>query len=606
MLNNNLNILKEYYSELYKEILNHDEKKLPKIVESKNGMPNLMLNSGEWIHSTYNPEKEAVRWIEGFDVEDQDTILVIGLGLGYYLDNLIEKYSNKKLIIIEPNLEIFIKLLEVNDIGDYLKSENIVFIVGKEAYIVRRLISEYFSQNKIKRVYTAEMSIYRKINEEYIEELYEEIHKGLSMLMGNIATEAAFAQMWLNNAIRNFEYIKDIPNVSVTKDKFKDIPVVIVSAGPSLDKNVHYLKTIYNKALIIAVGSAVNILEKKGITPHIIMGLDGQEMEAKLFQNLKNHKSIFVYGASVHYKAVQDYKGLKMCLVLKSDLTMIELYKKLGIDIDTFSTGPSVSNVALVLAHYLQASNILIIGQDLAYTNDNRYAEGGILNYNIEKKEVEKKSNYVKRKDIYGNDVYTKTDLIGIKNWFEDYVKIFEDEITVYNCTEGGLGIKGVPNMSFKEAIEKFCIKEFDIYEELVSLAKEKSCIDVDRYNDLLSKYKEETDKCIELSKKRLKQIYKLLDEYKSDDFQVKLVKLLSISEKIEEFELFEIFIYPTGRCYIDAITSAVNNKLEKLNNINEKNKVLLDGLTYQYEYIDECLQIVKLALEKEDIPYIS
>lgn len=602
MLNNNLVYLKRYYPELYDVVLNYDRKDLVKIVESKNGMANLMLNSGEWIHSRYNPEKEAERWVNGLDVKDKDTILVMGLGLGYYLDYLVEKYNDKKLIIVEPNLDIFIKMLEVKNIEKYLELERIVFIVAKEAYVVRMLISEYINQNKIKRVCAAEMSIYRKLNNDYIEELYEEIHKGLSMLLSNIATEIAFAQMWLNNVVRNFEFVMSTPNVSIMKDKFKNIPVVIVSAGPSLDKNIHYLKTIYNRALIIAVGSAVNIVEKNGITPHIIMGLDGQEMEAKLFQNLKNHKPIFVYGTSVHYKAVEDYKGLKMSLVLNSDITMIELYRKLGINIDSFSTGPSVSNVALVFAHYLQASTILFVGQDLAYKDDKRYAKGNVLDARVDNGS----SAFLKVKDMFGNEVYTRNDLVAIKSWFEDYVKIFKDEIVVYNCTEGGLEIKGIPNITFKDAIEEFCVEEFNIYDELMSLAKEKSRIDEENYTELIIKYKEEVKKCIELSKKRLKQIYILIDEYESYDFKIKLQELLAIGEKIEEFEMFKIFIYPTGRLFMDTITISVNNKLEKLNSINEKNKVILQGLLYQYEYVDECLKILKLSLEKKDISYTS
>ncbi|SFC60739.1 6-hydroxymethylpterin diphosphokinase MptE-like protein [Clostridium uliginosum] len=606
MLNKNLIILKEYYQDLYEKISKQENQNNLQEVKSKNGMINLLVDDEIWLHSRYNPENEALKWINNINVKDEDTILVVGLGLAYYLDNLVEKYKEKKLIIIEPNIDIFKKMLKFKNITEYLKSENIVFIVGISPYIIRMLISDYLSENKIKKVHIAEMSIYKKINNQYIKEMYEEIDKGLFNLKANIATEIAFSEMWLNNTVRLLDCIKEIPNVNVMKEEFKNIPVVIVSAGPSLNKNAEYLKEIYNKALIIAVGSAVNILEKKGITPHIIMGLDGQEMEAKLFQSLKNNDSIFVFGSSVHYKAVECYKGLKMSLVLNNDITMIELYKRLGLGIDTFSSGPSVSNIALVLAHYLQSPHILLIGQDLAYTDNNRYADGGIHNHNIIDEKLGEKKGYEKKIDIYGNEVYTKHDLIGIKNWFDDYIKIFDKDIDVCNCSEAGLGIEGVPNISFKEAINKFCTNEFDIYEKLVSLSNKGNSIEKDKFNDLISRYKDEIEELIKLSKKRLDKTYNLKRKSKNENFSSELRKIFELCDEIENFETFNVFIGPTGRLYIDTVTISTDRKLDKLNNIDDKNKAIINGLILQYEYVHKCLKIVKFAFEKKDIEYTS
>lgn len=606
MLSDNLKSLKEYYFELYERIIDLEDQENLQEAKSKNNMPNIILNNEFWIHSRYNPENEALEWIDNINLKDEDTILVIGLGLAYYLENLVKKYKNKKFIIIEPNLYIFKKLLNFKDITGFLKSENIVFMVDISPYIIRRLISDYLRENKIKKVYLAEMPVYRKINNTYIDDIYEEINKGLFQIMGNIATETAFAQMWLNNTIRLLDYLKEIPNVSVIKEEFKDVPIVIVSAGPSLNKNVDYLKNIYNKALIIAVGSAVNILEKRGITPHIIMGFDGQEAEAKLFENLKTVKPIFIFGPSIHYKAVECYKGLKMCLILNNDVTILEFYKRLGIDVNKFDCGPSVSNIALVLAHYLKSPQIMLIGQDLAYTGNNRYADGGIHNHNISEDKYLERKGFQKRIDIYGEEVYTKNDLIGIKNWFEEYLKVFEGEIEVYNCTEAGLGINGAPNMKFKDAISEFCTNEFNIYDKLVSSANKNNNINQEKFEKFLSKYKKEIDKLIELSKKRLDKTYEMLKNYNEKTFTKQLKAVLKLCDEIEEYESFEVFIASTGRLYIDSITSGINNKLDKLDNIHDKNKTILNGLILQYEYIDKCLKIVKMAFNKEDIEYTS
>ncbi|AOR22910.1 motility associated factor glycosyltransferase family protein [Clostridium taeniosporum] len=606
MLKDNLIILKEYYPKLYERIIELEDNDNIQEVKSKNGMSNIIFNNKFWIHSRYNPENEALKWIDNTIIKDEDTILVIGLGLGYYLEKLEKKYKDKKIIIIEPNIYFFRKMLDFKDITKFLRLDNIVFMVDIDPYIIRRLISDYLKENKIKKIHIEEMPIYRKIDNKYIEQLYKEIDNGLFQIKGNIATEIAFAQMWLNNTIRLLDYIKEIPDVSIMKEEFKDIPIVIVSAGPSLNKNVHYLKEINNKALIIAVGSAVNILEKKEITPHIIMGFDGQEMEAKIFQQLKNTKPIFIFGPSVHYKAVESYKGQKMCMILNNDTSILELYKGLGIKVQKFDSGPSVSNIALVLAQYLKASQVMLIGQDLAYTGNERYAEGGIHNYNIDKDKSLERKGFKKVLDIYGKEVYTKNDLIGIKNWFEEYLNVFNGEIEVYNCSEAGLGIKGAPNMKFKEAINKFCIRDFNIYDKLPLLSKKNNSIDKDKFGNLIFEYKKEIKRLIELSKQRLDKIYKLINHYDEKSFSKQFKSILNLCDEIEKYDSFKVFIEPTGKSYIDSITSGINNKLDKLDNIHEKNKTILNGLALQYEYIDKCMQIVKFAFDKKDIDYSS
>ncbi|NFO04374.1 motility associated factor glycosyltransferase family protein [Clostridium botulinum] len=606
MLDKNLIALKEHYLELYKTVIDtYEEKKIEK-VNSKNGMSNLIIDNEFWIHSRYNPQNEAEKWIDNINIKDEDTIITIGLGLGYYLDPLFNRYKDKKIIIVEPNIEVFKNMLSAMDITKFIESENIVFMVGLSPYIVRRLISEYLKENKINKVYISEMMVYRKINNDYIEELYEEIDKALFQFISNIATEVAFSQMWLNNTIRLLACLNEIPNINSIKDKFVNVPVVIVSAGPSLEKNMELLKELDNRALIIAVGSAVNILEKKNISPHIIMGFDGQEAEAKIFQSLKNTKPIFVFGPSIHYKAVESYKGLKMSLILNNDIPMIRFYKKLGIEVDALDCGPSVSNIAMVFAHYIKAPQIMLIGQDLAYTNGVRYADGGIHNHKVSDKENLKKHGYEKVVDIYGDEVYTKGDLIGIKNWFEEYLKVYKGEIQVYNCTEAGVPIKGAENMRFREAIDKFCVNEFDIYNELKKICTSINKNKNDKFTNIMLEYNKEIKELLNLSEKRLKKVYELIDNYNEETFSKDLKELLNLCYEIEEIDVFKIFVEPTGKNYIDAITTGINNRLDNLEHLNDKNKTILSGLKLQYEYIHNCFKIVKFAFEKEDIEYTS
>ena len=58
------------------------------------------------------------------------------------------------------------------------------------------------------------------------------------------------------------------------RDKFRGVPAICVSAGPSLDEAIGELKQINHHALIIACDSAVNALVNSGITPHVVVTVD--------------------------------------------------------------------------------------------------------------------------------------------------------------------------------------------------------------------------------------------------------------------------------------------------------------------------------------------
>lgn len=277
VLKSNLDSLKKYYPDTYEKVVNYDIKgQLYKKVRSKNGMDNLLLADNSYLHSKYDPQNEAVTWIQGIDLKE-DTLLIIGLGLGYYLAELKRRYSTKKIIIIEPDLEIFIHALARTNISTYLEDDNIVFIIAKDPFSIRSLIQFYLRTNKIRKIHFTEVFTYKRIYNDFIQDLYSKIETSFRTEKGNLATEMSFSFTWLDNTIKNLKYILKNPDVSNLKGLFENLPVIIVSAGPSLEKNINDLKNLYHKALIISVGSAANILEKHNICPHIMLGIDGEK-----------------------------------------------------------------------------------------------------------------------------------------------------------------------------------------------------------------------------------------------------------------------------------------------------------------------------------------
>lgn len=73
-------------------------------------------------------------------------------------------------------------------------------------------------------------------------------------------------------------------NIAQIKQAFSaypvaDIPVIIVSAGPSLDKNVKELRKAQGKAFIIVVDAALRTVLQAGVQPDIVCTIDPESPE---------------------------------------------------------------------------------------------------------------------------------------------------------------------------------------------------------------------------------------------------------------------------------------------------------------------------------------
>ena len=75
--------------------------------ETRNGQNTIKVN-GIYLHSKYDPIKEAISFVNANIEEDQNTsgYLVLGLGLGYHVAELANR-TNKQITVLEPNKELY-------------------------------------------------------------------------------------------------------------------------------------------------------------------------------------------------------------------------------------------------------------------------------------------------------------------------------------------------------------------------------------------------------------------------------------------------------------------------------------------------------------------
>jgi hypothetical protein len=575
---------------------------------TKNDMINFKVNidgHNFFMHSTYDPIKEAKNWTSRIDMKNFDTIAVLGIGVGYHLEELFYRYTNKNKVIIEPNLGVFVKLMTVRDIRHLITAKNTFFILSDNSEQIAKIFFGLRESGQIGSVCFEELLSYRTAYGSWYTEVQKDFIKYSKLYGIKVNTSVFFSNDWLKNFFMNIPQIAESINLDRYEAKFKGIPAVIISAGPSLNKNMHLLNEIKDKALIISAGSSINILEKKGIIPHIMVGIDGGEGESRIFNNVRSDNIYFAYCSSIHYDGLKNYKGPK--LYFKPNVLEYNSWfeSEVGMSTKAICSGASVSNLSLSIARLMGCDPIILVGQDLSYANMEVYAEGAVLKEEQDKvlrKNVEDKNKYyIQETDIYGNIVYTVPSMKSIKVYFEDYVKL--NQGTVYlNGTEGGLPIDGITNMPLIEIIDEYCREKYNISGILrdVYFDNRNSNMDkVDKIKDFIEKVYIQSEEMGEKAIKRMEAILDILNNIRSASNNLSWDEIDRLTDNIQEYELYEFFIEPICRYLIQTIKNDRERKSEEIVNIDEKRKYLFEGLLMQYTDVKDKILLINQVSKK-------
>jgi hypothetical protein len=108
----------------------------------------------------------------------------------------------------------------------------------------------------------------------YYDEVLSEIKSLFQATQMEMGTQSAFSRKFYSNIIDNWQNILTTPGIHDLKNKLTGKPALIVSAGPSLDKNIALLKNAVGKALIVSVDTALTPLMEAGIRPDFVLSID--------------------------------------------------------------------------------------------------------------------------------------------------------------------------------------------------------------------------------------------------------------------------------------------------------------------------------------------
>ena len=158
------------------------------------------------------------------------------------------------------------------------------------------------------------------------------------------------------------------------KDKFKDKTAVVVSAGPSLDRNIEAIKKYRKNIVLIVVGTAMKAISANGIKPDFLCIIESfdcsKQIEGLDLSEVNFITEPFSNPNLRHHNFKNTYLHPSSNLPVNSfwcDIT--------GTDNSEYFSKGTVSYTALNTARILGCNKIVLVGQDLAYLEGQCYSK---------------------------------------------------------------------------------------------------------------------------------------------------------------------------------------------------------------------------------------
>lgn len=406
-----------------------------------------------------NPIEDTVRDIaEASNLSRYPMLVYFGISNGVFFRAILDNFNFlESLYVIEPELEILFIALHTIDFSKEIESEKIKIFLAEqiEYHLIRELLAKdglaaylrLYDLKITRQFYSFYINDLMAVNKVFIDAIEHFVKSH-----GNCVKDALVGD---EHFIYNLPLmLKSIPFKSLINKKPSET-AILVATGPSLNKQLDLLRSVNNRATIIAVDASMPILEREGIVPDVVCSIERVEATSKFFAqtSAEFQKNItFVCAALQHKKIFENIKGGQLVVAMRP----FHFMRYFGFhDYGYCGIGMSSANLAFDVAYLMGFKNLILIGQDLAYANDGKsHASGHVYG------EDEKTAEYNASLTVPawgGNGRAVTTEVWSMfRNYFISNIAEVKDGMLTINATEGGSRIDGALEISFKDALENF------------------------------------------------------------------------------------------------------------------------------------------------------
>lgn len=440
---------------------------------ARSGKPTLTVHTAVGraitLHSKYDPAAEAQKLVEQAKIDNCVAFYLLGLGLGYPLRALFERASAESILyVFEPDVELIRTAFEQIDFSDIISSGRLHFFTkADKAEVFNKLTPQAAMCSMGFEGVTHAPSL--ELHPEFFREVQVWIAEFAAFARTSLNTLVINGRRTAENVTGNLAAYVGTPSVDDLKDRYKDKPAIIVSAGPSLRKNKHLLQQADGRAVFIAVQTILQPLIEMGIEPQFVTSLDYHDISTRYYDKLPaNLRTHLVAEPKASPKIFDLFPG--PLTVLGNDFAD-KLLREFSRELNKgrLRSGATVAHLAFYLAQHLGCDPIIFVGQDLGFSDGLAYAPGTNIDdvwrpelsrfCTMEMKQWEfiARDRPILRKipDFEDKPMYTEERLYTYLQQFER--DFGQSEARIIDATEGGAKKRGATAMKLADAIEEYC-----------------------------------------------------------------------------------------------------------------------------------------------------
>lgn len=427
------------------------------IIDPGNGKPTVRKH-GKFIHSPYDPVSEAQAIISRSNIPDDGNVIVLGFGMGYHVSEIIRrKLRCVNVYVVEPDPAVFSAALRGRDVTDILKNKNFRFYVGQPPCEIYSAFADQALQLMAANISVLELQPSVACDRDYFLQVKPKIMDAIRTAAANIKTISCNGTVSLDNSTKNVVEMITSPGISALGGAFPGVPAVVVSAGPSLDKNIGQLAGAKGKCLILATDTALKILLKHGIKPDLIFTVDYKEKSRLHFEDCGVDDIPLVFDIEAARASLCAYRGPRF--VIASNKPFSFWVNSFCGNKGVLPKGMSVAHCAFSGALAMGCDPVIFIGQDLSFPGGFSHANG--TSSRISVADMKARNLVTIRSSITGEELQTDLPMYIYLRHFEKMVK--NTTVRCINATEGGAGIEGMVAMPLREAIAQHCTRTVDV-----------------------------------------------------------------------------------------------------------------------------------------------
>lgn len=422
--------------------------------------------------SRRDPGAEARRFADRLDPREAGVAVVLGYGAGEHVAAVARRFGGTGgVVVFEPDVRLLRWLFERQDHTAWLGRGHVAIVTdpsdsaaitgalrGIEPLVSLgvRLLPHGPSQPRLG---------------ESASRFGDELTKVVRAIRTNVLTTLVQSETTLRNVLMNLGHYASGGGIGPLAGAGAGRPAVVVSAGPSLRRNLDLLASpaVRERTIVIAAQTVLRPMLARNIRPDFVVALDHHEVSRRFYEGLTAHDVAgvtLVVEPKANPAILDAFPGRILCS--EDELAEMILGEPLRRRHGAITPGATVAHLAYHLARHLACDPVVLIGQDLGFTDGQYYATGAAIHdtwagelsgfRTLEMFEWERivrsRHRLHRTTDHAGRPIYTDEQMLTYLVQFE---RIFEEAarrgLTTIDATEGGVAKQHTVAMALREAL---------------------------------------------------------------------------------------------------------------------------------------------------------